>query len=165
MRRALPLAVLAALVGCAALQRAGLEPLRIAEDPDRPAELGILGPSPARPLGAAAFRLWARVENPNGVGLTLTEIAGDLVLEGTHAIEVDFPLGLPIPALADTTIPLDVTVGFDALPAVGDLARTAVGRGGRIDYRLEGTFAVRAGEFGNPRFGPLTLLEGTIAAR
>jgi hypothetical protein len=153
-----------ALVGCASFEALRIHPLRFAQADDRPSELRILAPSAGRPLGGASIRLWAEIENPNGFGLTLTEVAGDLLLEGTAAIAVDFPLGLPLVARQDTVIPLDVSIGFDDLPRLGSIARSAIG-GDPLDYRLDGTFAVEAGRLGRPRFGPLTLLEGEIRVR
>jgi hypothetical protein len=153
-----------ALAGCASLEALGIEPLRFAQADDRSSELRILAPSAGRPLGGASIRLWAEVENPNGFGLTLAEVAGDLLLEGTEAIAVDFPLGLPLVAHQDTVIPLDVSIGFDDLPRLGQITKAALG-GDPLAYQLDGTFAVEAGRLGRPRFGPLTLLEGEIRVR
>jgi hypothetical protein len=152
------------LTACATLESFGIQPLRFDQADDRSSELRILSPSAGRPLGGAAIRLWAEIENPNGFGLTLTEVAGDLVLEDTDAIEVEFPLGLPLVAFQDTVIPLDISIGFDDLPRLGQIARAAIG-GGPLDYRLDGKFAVEAGRLGRPRFGPLTLLQGEIRVR
>ena len=155
---------LLALAACATLEALGIQPLRFDQADDRSSELRILAPSGGRPLGGAAIRLWAEIENPNGFGLTLTEVAGDLLLENTDAIAVDFPLGLPLVAYQDTVIPLDASIGFDDLPRLGQIARAAIG-GAPLDYRLDGTFAVEAGQLGRPRFGPLTLLQGEIRVR
>ncbi|MGH7542640.1 MAG: LEA type 2 family protein [Gemmatimonadota bacterium] len=157
-------AVAVLLTACATLEALGIQPLRFDQADDRSSELRILAPSAGRPLGGAAIRLWAEIENPNGFGLTLTEVAGDLLLEDAEAIAVDFPLGLPLAARQDTVIPLDVSIGFDDLPRLGQVARAAIG-GGPLDYRLDGTFAVEAGRLGRPRFGPLTLLQGEIRVR
>jgi hypothetical protein len=153
-----------AAAGCAALESLGILALRFESADDRGTELRILGPSAGRPLGGAALRLWAHVENPNGFGLRLTEVAGDLSITDAGAIEVEFPLGLPLVAHQDTVIPLDVSIGFDDLPALGRIARAAIA-GERLDYRLDGTFAVEAGRYGQPRFGPWTLLEGELRIR
>ena len=157
-------ALVAAAAGCAALESLGILALRFEAAEDRSAELRVQGPSAGRPLGGAALRLWAHVENPNGFGLRLTEVAGDLSIAEAGAIEVDFPLGLPLVAHQDTVIPLDVSIGFDDLPALGSIARAAIA-GERLDYRLDGTFAVEAGRYGQPRFGPLRLLEGELSVR
>ncbi len=152
------------LWACASLEVLGIQPLRFEEANDRSAELRLLAPSTGRPLGGAAIRLWAEVENPNGFGLTLSELAGDLLIEDAEAIAVDFPLGLPLVAFQDTVIPLDVSLGFQNLPRLAGIARAAIA-GGPLDYRLDGTFGVDAGRFGRPRFGPLTLLGGEIRVR
>lgn len=162
-RRWLVVLALLPLAACATLATLGLQPLRFDEANNRSSELRLLAPSSARPLGGAALRIWARVENPNGFGLTLREIAGDLFVEDAR-IAVDFPLGLPLTALQDTVIPLDVSIGFDDLPRLGQVARAAIS-GDPLDYRLDGTFSVEAGQFGAPRFGPLTLLEGELRVR
>lgn len=154
----------AALVGCATLGELGLAPLSFEEAEDRSSELRLLAPSPGRPLGGAAIRLWARIENPNPFGVVLTEVAGDLFVENAEAIAVEFPLGLPLVARQDTVIPFDVSIGFDDLPGLAGAARAALA-GERLDYRLDGTFAVDAGDLGEPRFGPWTLLEGDLRVR
>lgn len=151
-----------ALAACATF--GPIAPLRFSEAEDRSSELRILAPSAQHPLGGAAVRLWARVENPNGFGVTLTEVEGDLKIADADAIAVDFPLGLPLEAMQDTVIPLDVSIGFDDLPRLGTVARAAVA-GRSLPYRLDGSFAVAAGPFGEPRFGPWTLLEGEIRVR
>ena len=158
------LAGILVLTGCAALQRVGIVPLRFSEPPDRPAELRLLGPAADRPLGGAAIRLWARVENPNGFGLNLSRVAGDLHIEDAEAIAADFPLGLPLTAHQDTVIPLEVSLRFDNLPRLATLARSALS-GRPLGYRLVGTFTVDAGALGAPSFGPLTLLAGSIRVR
>ncbi|HUP18410.1 MAG TPA: LEA type 2 family protein [Gemmatimonadota bacterium] len=157
-------AVALAAAGCATLESLGLSPLRFSEDAGREAEFRLLGPSSDRPYGGAALRIWTRVENPNGFGLTLTDIRGDLFVEDADAFRVDFPLGLPLTALQDTVVPLDVSIGFDDLPRLGQIARAAI-FGARLDYRLTGTFGVDAGAYGRPRFGPMTLLEGDLSVR
>ena len=154
----------ATTMGCAALESLGIRPLRFESADERGTELRLLDPSADRPLGGAALRIWAYVENPNGFGLRLTEVAGDLSIAEAGVLDVEFPLGLPLVAFQDTVIPLDVSIGFDDLPALGRIARAAIG-GKRLDYRLDGTFAVEAGAYGEPRFGPWTLLEGEIRVR
>ncbi|HEX9895516.1 MAG TPA: LEA type 2 family protein [Gemmatimonadales bacterium] len=154
----------AALAGCAALSSLGIVPLRFSEPPGVRPELRLLGPSVDRPLGGAALRLWARIENPNGIGVTLRQVAGDLHIEDAEAVAVDFPLGLPLVAHQDTIVPLDVSLRFDHLPRLARLARAAL-TGNPLGYRLEGSFSVDAGSLGSPRFGPLTLLTGEIRVR
>lgn len=155
---------LAAAAGCATLQSLGITPLRFSESTAHSSEFRLLGPSAGRPYGGAALRLWTRVENPNGFGLTLTDIAGDLFVEDAESIRVDFPLGLPLTARQDTVVPLDVSIGFDDLPRLGRIAQAAI-LGGSLDYRLDGRFGIDAGSYGQPRFGPLTIVEGELRVR
>lgn len=152
------------LAACASLGTLGIVPLRFSEPADREPELRLLGPAADRPLGGAALRLWARIENPNPLGVTLSQVVGDLHIEDAEAIAVDFPLGLPLVAHQDTIIPLDVSIRFDNLPRLASLARAAL-TGNPLAYRLDGTFTVDAGTIGRPRFGPLTLLSGDIRVR
>ncbi|MDH3733481.1 MAG: LEA type 2 family protein [Gemmatimonadota bacterium] len=127
----------------------------------RSSELRILSPSTDRPVGGAAVRLWSRIENPNAFGLSITTIAGDLFLGDGGALRVDFPLGLPLAAQSDTVVPLDVSVGFEDLPALGT-SLVAAALEGALEYRLEATIGVDAGMLGQPTFGPLTALSGTL---
>ena len=130
----------------------------------RQAELRLLGPSGGRPLGGASIRLWARVQNPNSLGVSLTAVQGSLALEGTKAADVDFPLGVPLLAGQDTVIPLDLNISFSDLPGLADIASRLLTRSS-VNYQLNGTVAVNAGPLGNPRFGPTTLLNGSLAIR
>lgn len=150
--------------GCAAIESLGVAAPRFEAADERGTELRLLAPSSGRPLGGAALRLWARIENPNGFGLRLTDVEGDLSIEDAGTLDVEFPLGLPLVAFQDTVVPLDVAIGFHDVPALARIARAAVG-GDRLDYRLDGTFTVDAGRLGAPRFGPLTLLEGEMRVR
>jgi hypothetical protein len=155
----------AVIAGCAGLGLADvIQPPRFSVADGRQAELRLLGPSSSRPLGGAAIRLWARVENPNALGLSLTAVQGALALEGTKAADVDFPLGVPLLAGQDTVIPLDINVSFSDLPGLADVAARLVTRSS-VNYQLDGTVTVNAGPLGNPRFGPSTLLNGTLAIR
>ena len=153
------------LQGCASLGALALvRPPRFRSDPDRPAELRLLGPSLSRPLGGASVRLWARVENPNPFGLTLSTVAGRLFLEGTPAADVDLPLGLPLLPGQEDSVPIDLSLSFEDVPRLGEvLARAALGS--EVGYRLEGTVGVDAGSLGQPTFGPLTLLQGDVRVR
>jgi hypothetical protein len=156
--------VLACVIYTACATLGAILPLRFSEVEDRDSELRLLGPSTSRPLGGAALRLWTRVQNPNAVGLTLTDIEGDLLIADAEAIAVDFPLGLPLVALQDTVIPLDISIGFDDLPRLASVARAAI-EGRSLPYRLDGRFGVAAGALGEVRFGPLTLLSGEFRVR
>src|SRR5690606_21485028 len=93
------LAVALLLAGCATVSELiRVEPPRFQAAEGRRSELRLLGPSSTRPLGGAAVRIWARVQNPNTFGLTLTTVEGNLLLEGAHAAAVELPLGLPLRA-------------------------------------------------------------------
>lgn len=149
------------ILGCASLGLDGpLRPPSFEEAEDRASELHLLPPTTDRPMGAAAIRLWARVENPNPVSLTLSEIEGRLFL-GDAGVDVDLPLGLPLVAEADTVIPIDVSVGLGEVPRLAETALGALSTGS-LGYRLRGTVGIDAGLLGRPRFGPFTLLEGTL---
>lgn len=130
----------------------------------RQAELRLLAPATNRPLGGASIRLWARVENPNGLGISLRTVQGSLALEGTKAADVDFPLGLPLLAGQDTVIPLDINLSFSDLPGLADVAAKLVTRNS-VGYQLDGTVSINAGPLGSPSFGPSTLLAGTLSIR
>ncbi|HEX2201794.1 MAG TPA: LEA type 2 family protein [Longimicrobium sp.] len=158
-RGALAAVLLAAMSGCATLQQLGIQAPQFRVDGGQQAQLRLLGPGPGRPLGGAAVRLFARVSNPNPIGITLASLAGGLQLEGRNAARVDFPLGVPLQAGAETMIPLDITIDFNDIPGLADvLLRAASGRS--VNYRLNGTVGVDAGLLGQPTFGPTTLLEG-----
>lgn len=157
--------------GCATLGglAAIVQPPRFDTVPDRPAELRLLGSGSGLPLGGAGVRLWARVENPNPFGLTLSTLTGALHLDSgrgdwPRAATLDLPLGLPLEARQQTEIPIDLTVNFSDLPGLADVARRAL-TGSTLPYRLDGTIGVEAGSFGRPTFGPLTLLSGEMRVR
>ena len=149
------------LSGCATLGGIGVIPPRISIDGQQSAELRLLGPSLQRPLGGASLRLYARVENPNPIGITLTRLAGTLQLQGFDAADADFPLGVPLAAAGDAVVPLDIAISFANLPGLADVLSQAVA-GGNVDYSLQGIASVDAGMLGQPSFGPMTLLSGSV---
>lgn len=159
------LAVTLLLAGCATVaELIRVEPPRFQAAEGRRSELRLLGPSQQRPLGGAAIRIWARVQNPNAFGLTLSTVEGDLLLEGARAAAVDLPLGLPLRAHQDTVVPIDLAVSFADVPGLADAAvRLLTER--TVEYRLDGRFGVDAGAFGRPTFGPTTLLRGELDVR
>ena len=162
-RRVLSTAALTALLlapGCATLQQAVRAPV-LDIDTSRASRAELLAPSLTHPLGGAAIRVWARVQNPNPVGFTLSRLDGTVLLSEQPAADVDLPLGLPLPAGGDTVIPLEVTVSFADLPDLADPIRQALAAG-TIRYALRGTLAVDAGALGQPAFGPRTWLSGDI---
>lgn len=165
-RRSLLALLLGALLsGCATLGLGDVvQPPEFAAAPDRSAELRLLGPSLQNPIGGATVRIWTRVSNPNPIGLVLSALDGVLYLEGVQAAQARFPLGLPLPAVGDTIIPLDLTVSFTNLPALAEALPRAIGAG-VVDYRLQGTATVDAGVLGQPSFGPMQLVQGRIQTR
>lgn len=110
-------------------------------------------------MSGAGVRMWARVSNPNPFGFTLGTLKGTLYLDGSRAADADFPLGLPLGAMGDTVIPIDISISFADLPGLSNVARRVIARQ-PVNYRLEGTIGVDAGRLGQPVFGPMTLLSG-----
>ena len=160
-----------AVCGCATLGSLGglIRPVRIESAPDHPAELrlgggGILGGRVGIGLpDAATLRLWARIENPNSFGLTLSAIDGAVYLEDARAASVNLPLGLPLEPQLERLVPLDITLRLSDLPGLGGvIARAASGN--PTAYRLEGRITLDAGALGQPTFGPSTLLRGEVRA-
>ena len=148
---------------CASLGelRAFVQPPRFAESDSRSHEIRLTGPTSSTPAGGASVRLWTTVTNPNPFGLTLGTLRGTLHLEGSRAAAVDFPLGLPLQAQSEAQIPIDISVDFRDVPGLGQAITRALARQ-PIAYELEGTVSVEAGAFGEPVFGPMTLLSGEI---
>ena len=169
--RALVLVILVAVIVANASCAGGLgnlqqiiRPPRIEEAPGQPAELRLLGPSTRSPLGGAGVRIWLQVSNPNPFGFTLSTIDADLMLEGNHAANGNFPLGLPLTAGQQTVVPLDLSISFTDVPS---LSRT-IGRlatGGTAAYQLDGTVGIEAGRLGTPTFGPMTFTTGELHVR
>jgi hypothetical protein len=162
--RIAPIAVGCALAaGCAELNQlaALVRAPQFEQAPDRHAEIRVMGSGQGLPIGGAGVRLWTKVTNPNPFNLTLGTLKGTLYLEESRAADVDFPLGLPLSAGGDTTIPIDLTISFSNVPGLADAIRRAVARQ-PLAYRLEGTIGVDAGRLGQPIFGPMTLLRGDV---
>ena len=154
------------LNGCASLQglRALVLPPRFEQATNRPSEIRLLPGSAGQRAGGATVRIWTNVTNPNPFGFTLSTLQVTLLLEDTEAANADFPLGLPLQPRQTETIPLDLTVSFDNVPRLASVIRaTASGRG--LDYRLEGTIGIHAGRLGEPTFGPMTILSGSLRPR
>jgi hypothetical protein len=146
--------------GCATLGLGSvIQPPRFSQANDRETQLLFAAPSPNRPLGGATLRIWARVQNPNAFGLRLAALTGNVFLENQRAAAVDFPLGLPLAASADTIIPLDIQISFSELPGLAGVAQRILTQN-RVAYRLDGTLSVDAAPFGQPSFGPSTWLQG-----
>jgi hypothetical protein len=146
--------------GCASLGQVVQAPIfQLAQD--RGSNVRLLGPSLGRPLGGAEIQVWARVENPNPLGFTLSRLSGTVLLSEQRAADVDLPLGLPLQAGQDTVIPLNLTLSFAEVPDLADRLMEAVRRGS-VEYALRGTVAVDAGALGQPSFGPRTWLRGDV---
>jgi hypothetical protein len=164
MPRRLPLLPLvplvAAVAGCATLAQLGIRAPVFEEAPGRQAEIRLQPPEPGRGIGGVGVRLWARVSNPNPLGVTLSTLQGTLFLDEVHAAAADLPLGLPLSAGGEATVPIDLSIEFSDLPNLAGVIRRAM-NDEPIEYRLDGTVAVEAGRFGTPVFGPMTLLRGT----
>ncbi len=152
-----------AIPGCASLGALGqiVQAPRFSVDGGRQAEIRLLGPGPGRPLGGAAVRLYARVQNPNPLGVTLSTVRGGLLLEGRQAAQVDFPLGVPLQAGQETVVPMELGISFSDVPALASILSRAV-TGAPLNYQLDGTVGVDAGMLGQPTFGPMTLLRGDL---
>src|SRR5262245_38297972 len=150
-------AALASCMGCASLEglRGLIQPPRFRQDDQRRSELRLLGTS------GAAVRLWTKVSNPNGFGLTLGTLRGTLYLEGSRAATADFPLGLPLPARGEEVVPLDISISFRDLPGLGQALSRALARQ-PVGYELEGTIGVEAGALGEQVFGPMKLVSGDL---
>jgi hypothetical protein len=162
---ALTLLLLALVGGCASLgalaQAIQAPTFRAAAG--QQSQIRLVGPSLDRPLGGVTVRLFTEVSNPNPVGITLAALRGTLALEGTDAARVDFPLGLPLAAGGSSVVPLDISISFADLPRLAQIVPQALNRGS-VGYQLNGTVAVDAGMLGQPSFGPMQLLAGTLNA-
>jgi hypothetical protein len=165
-RLCVALLAVAVLSSCAGLEqlRAFVQPPQFEEARDRQPEIRLIGPRSDLPLGGAGVRLWTTVTNPNAFGLTLGTLRGTLFLEGTRAADADFPLGLPLGARQESTIPIDLSVSFADIPGLADVIRRAANRQ-PLAYRLDGTIGVDAGTLGQPVFGPMTLVTGEMNRR
>jgi hypothetical protein len=153
----------ALLGGCAELNQlaALVRAPQFEQAPGQQAEIRLMNAGAGLPIGGAGVRLWARVTNPNPFSLTLGTLKGTLYLEQSRAADVDFPLGLPLAAAGDTTVPIDLTISFANLPGLADTIGRAASRQ-PLAYRLEGTIGVDAGRLGQPVFGPMTILRGDV---
>lgn len=166
LRRVITAQLLAVVVsGCASLEglRAFIQPPQFEQARDRPSEIRILPIQDGRP-GSGTVRLWTTVTNPNPFGFTLSTVHATLLVDDVEAADADFPLGLPLQARQSETIPLELTVSFANVPRLINVIRDAASGGG-LGYRLEGTVGIDAGRFGQPTFGPMTLLTGELRAR
>ena len=149
--------------GCTTLSslRNVVQPLQFSQSDEQPAEIRLLPPAADRPLGGAGVRLWIEIDNPNPFAVTLSTLQATLLLEDRRAATGDFPLGLALRAGEDSTVPLDLSIGFGDIPGLADVARR-IANGDGAPYRLDGTFGVEAGPLGELTFGPMTLVTGEL---
>lgn len=152
-----------ALASCASLDglRALVQAPRFEPADGHRSEIRLNAPGIDAPNGGASVRLWTRVVNPNGFGVTLGTLRGTLHLEGARAATVDFPLGLPLQARGESEIPIDITVDFRDVPGLSQALSRALARQ-PVAFALDGTVSVAAGPFGEPVFGPMPILSGEI---
>jgi hypothetical protein len=151
---------------CAALEqlRGLVQAPKFEEAEGQPAEIRLLPPGAAGPLGGAGVRIWTKVTNPNSFGVRLGTLAGTLFVEGNRAANADFPLGLPLGPGQESVVPIDLSISFADLPGLGNVIRRAANNEA-LEYRLDGTIGVEAGKLGTPTFGPMTLLRGNLRRR
>ena len=141
-----------------------VRPPQFEQDSEQPAEIRLVGPGLGRPLGGAAVRVYMRVTNPNPFGFRLTRLTTDLELEGRQAATGDFPLGLPLGAREESTVPIDLSISFADIPSLANVIQRAA-TGDEVGYELSGTVGIDAGSLGTPVFGPMTLVEGELVVR
>lgn len=155
--------VAAVLPACASLQSLAriVQPPTFSAANNERNELRLVGPTPSSPLGGASVRIWTTVRNPNPFGFTLASLDTTLFLEGQQAAAGEFPLGLPLEAGGEATIPIDLLVRFQDVPALANVIRQRQQRD-VIGYRVEGSVGVEAGALGTPTFGPMTLVTGDL---
>ena len=156
--------IAAGLSACASLEglRALIQPPQFSQAAGERSEIRLLPIQSGRPAGGATVRIWTTVTNPNPFGFTLSTMDAKLFLEDTQAAETSFPLGLPLQARGTETIPLDISLSFADIPRLAGVIRQAA-RGQAVSFRLEGVVGIDAGRLGQPTFGPMTLLSGTLA--
>lgn len=152
--------------GCASLEglRALIQPPRFEQAADRPSEIRLSQMQSGRVSPGATVRIWTNVTNPNPFGFTLSTVRATLLLDDVEAADADFPLGLPLQPRQTETIPFDLTVSLANVPRLATVIRQAASGSG-LSYRLEGTIGVDAGRFGQPTFGPLTVVTGELRPR
>jgi hypothetical protein len=157
MKAVVVAAIVSATAGCAALQslQALIQPPRFEQDTRNRSEIRLRGTT------GATVRIWTRVSNPNSFGLTLGTLQGALQLEGSRAANVDFPFGLPLQPQSEEVVPIDISVDFRDVPALGQVIARAVARQ-PIAFEIEGTIGVSAGRLGMQTLGPMTWLRGEL---
>jgi hypothetical protein len=157
LRAVVVAAIVSTTPACTALQQlqAFIQPPRFEQDDQSRSEIRLRGTT------GAAVRIWTRVSNPNSFGMTLGTLRGTLHLEGSRAATVDFPLGLPLRALSEETVPIDISVDFRDVPGLGQAIARAIARQ-PIAFEIEGTIGIEAGRLGTQTLGPMTWLRGEL---
>jgi len=161
LKSAIKVVAIAAIVSstarCTALQslQAFIQPPRFEQDTRNRSEIRLRGTT------GASVRIWTRVSNPNAFGLTLGTLQGTLHLEGSRAATVTFPFGLPLQPQSEDTVPIDLSIDFRDVPALGQAITRAIARQ-PITFEIEGTIGVSAGRLGMQTLGPMTWLRGEL---
>ena len=127
-------------------------------------EAGLLRLNPPGLNGVAPeaiIRVLLTARNPNLVDLGLTEMKFDMYLDGKKVAAGSTP-GFNMKANGvPSNVPVDVSIPIDpnSLQSMFKIVT-----GSKVEYRLEGSFAVDAGALGKPRFGPFVIAQGAYQA-
>ncbi len=106
----------------------------------------------------ATLSLQLLVRNPNPYPIRLARAGGRFFLDGNDVGGVELPnIDLPSGRQVEQEALLSLPITFANL---GEFVRVA--RGEAVSYRVDGSFTVDAGLFGQPSFGPYTLSQGVI---
>ncbi|GHG08881.1 hypothetical protein GCM10017783_21870 [Deinococcus piscis] len=118
--------------------------------------IGLTLPGQAGQSAAADLELTVQVHNPSPFAVRLHSLAADLVLTGQPVAALVLP-DIALPARGETvqTVRASVPVSLDT---AAEWLKVARGQG--VPYRLDGTFTADLGALGQPKFGPLTLVQG-----
>lgn len=147
-------ALMALLSGCAPRQ-AFVQVPEIKVESVRLVSLTVPGFT-APPVANLTMKL--RVYNPNAYAVRLVRAHGRFVLDGSDVGSVELPnIDLPARGEAQQDAHVSIPVSFST---VAPFLRVA--RGESVSYRIDGSFVLDAGIFGQPPFGPYTLAQGVI---
>ena len=123
-------------------------------------EAGLLRLNPPGLNGVAPeaiIRVLLTARNPNPIDLGLTEMKFDMYLDGKKVAAGSTP-GFNMKANGvPSNVPVDVSIPIDP-SSLQSMFKIVTGS--RVEYRLEGSFAVDAGALGKPRFGPFVIAQG-----